>query len=291
MSTRKVIISILGILVIIGGVVAGVLLIRQRQELTKEEAVPGGQAKVSLFPTSGTFNLNDSFPISVYFNTSGVAISGITVRLTYPYSGVTPEITASNISINPVIERSADWNCPTKSVSAEGGNVIVDIACANIGASGYSNTSDTLLATFGLNVTRIPVTNPVRLRFDPSQSIITQKSNGQDILNIPDPQVAEGVYTISGAAGPTNTPTPTTKPGITVTPTPTVRITTTPTPTTRLTTTPTPTTRLTTTPTSTPTETQAKGGVELPSAGFGTPTMVGLGLGIILIISSLILAL
>ena len=281
MSTRKVIISILGILVIIGGVVAGVLLIRQRQELTKEAAVPGGQAKVSLFPTSGTFNLNDSFPISVYFNTSGVAISGITVRLTYPYSGVTPEITASNISINPVIERSADWNCPTKSVSAEGGNVIVDIACANIGASGYSNTSDTLLATFGLNVTRIPVTNPVRLRFDPSQSIITQKSNGQDILNIPDPQVAEGVYTISGAAGPTNTPTPTTKPGITVTPTPTIRTTITPTPTTRLTTTPTP----------TPTETQAKGGVELPSAGFGTPTMVGLGLGIILIISSLILAL
>jgi hypothetical protein len=289
MSARKVIISVLGILVLIGGVVAGVLLIKQRQELTKEAAVPGGQAKVSLYPTSGTFNLNNSFPISIYFNTSGVAISGITVRLTYPYSGINPEITASNISINSIIERSADWNCPTKSVSAEGGNVLIDIACANIGASGYSNNSDTLLATFDLAVTRIPVTNPVRLRFDPSQSIITQKTNGQDILNIPDPQTAEGVYTIGGTAQPTNTPTPTTKPGITVTPTPITKLTITPTPTSRLTTTPTPTLRLTSTPT--PTKAQTKGGTELPSAGFGTPTIVGLGLGIILIISSLILAL
>jgi hypothetical protein len=280
---RRVVFSLLGILILIGGVVAGVRLIQQRQELIKQAAVPGGQAKVSLFPTSGMFNVGDTFPVSVYFNTSGVFISGITIRLTYPYSGVNPEVTSSNISINPIIERSADWNCPTKLVSAEGGNVIIDIACANIGASGYSNNADTLLATFDMAVGRVPSVNPLILRFDTSQSIITQKSNGQDILNIPDPETARGVYTISGGVVPTNTPTPTTIPGNLPTATPTLA----PTATMILTGTATPTLR----PTSTPQITQTTKGEELPSAGVSTPTYVGLGLGVLLIIGSIILAL
>jgi hypothetical protein len=284
--SRRVVLSILGVIVLVGGVVAGVFLIKQRQQLINKAAVPGGLATVSLFPTSGTFNVGDTFPVSVYFNTSGIAISGITIRLTYPYSGVSPEVTASNIFINPMIERSSDWNCPTKTVSAEGGNVIVDIACANIGASGYSNNADTLLATFDLTVGKTPATNPLVLRFDTSQSIITQKSNGQDILNIPDPNSASGVYTISGGTLPTNTPIPTSTIGSTPTPTPTSKLT--PTPTTYLTGTITP----TLIPTSTPQITQGVGGgVQLPSAGFTAPTYVGLGLGIIFIIGSIILVL
>jgi hypothetical protein len=284
--SRRVVFSILGLIVLVGGVIAGVFLIKQRQQLINKAAVPGGLATVSLFPTSGTFNVGDTFPVSVYFNTSGIAISGITIRLTYPYSGVSPEVAASNISINPVVERSSDWNCPTKTVSAEGGNVLVDIACANVGASGYSNNADTLLATFDLTVGKAPATNPLVLRFDTSQSIITQKSNGQDILNIPDPNSARGVYTISGGALPTNTSAPTTAVTSTPSPTPTVGLTATPT--TYLTGTVMPTVK----PTSTPQITQGVGGEgQLPSAGFSTPTYVGLGLGIVLIIGSIILAL
>lgn len=289
MPGKKILVTILGILILIGGIIAGLLLIKQRQELVKKAAVPGGQATVSLFPTTGNFKIGDSFPMSVYFNTSNIPISGITVRLTYPYSGTTPEIAASNISINSTLERSGDWNCPTKSVSAEGGNVIVDIACANIGAGGFATNTDTLLANFDLKVNRVPAENPISIHFDPSQSIVTQKSNGQDILNIPDPETAKGIYTIASGQVPTSTPkpnvTPTSTPKITLTPTPTSGLTSTPTPTSGLTSTP------TVKPTSTPTSVQTKGGQELPSAGFPAPTIIGLGLGVILIISALLLAL
>lgn len=219
MSKKSIFASILAIIVLAGGVVAGVMLVRQQQELREKAAVPGGQARVSLFPTTGIFNVNDSLPVSVYFNTSGVSISAITLRLIYPFTGTAPEITTSDIEINQVIEKSGDWNCPTKSVTTEGQNIAIDIACANIGATGYSTNSDTLLATFDLTVNRVPQSNPFSLRFDPSRSIVTQKSNGQDILNIPDNETGTAVFTVSTPAGPSPTPIPTKKP--TATPIPT----------------------------------------------------------------------
>lgn len=288
MARKNIFVSILILFILGGGIVAGVLLVREQQELREKAAVPGGQARVSLFPTTGKFNIGDSLPVSIYFNTSGVSISSIRLRLIYPFTGTSPEVTASDIEINQVIEKSGNWNCPTKSVTTEGQNIAVDIACANIGATGYATTSDTLLATFKLNVTRIPQTNPFTLRFDPSQSIITQKSNGQDILNIPDNETGIATYTISTPVGPTPTPTkvlsptPTLRPSATPTPTrvPTA------TPTSRIS--PTPTGTIAVTPTKVATPTAA---TTLPDAGYSLPSYIGLGLGLILIISAIFLAL
>src|SRR3990172_2334799 len=106
MSGRSVVASILGVLVLIGGVVAGILLVRERQDLREKAAVPGGQARVSLFPTTGNFKVGDTLPVSIYFNTSDVSISSINVRLRYPFSGTTPEISASNVTINSVLASS-----------------------------------------------------------------------------------------------------------------------------------------------------------------------------------------
>jgi hypothetical protein len=296
MSKKSIFASILVIIILGGGIVAGVMLVKQQQELREKAAVPGGQARVSLYPTSGSFNVGDTLPVSVYFNTSGVSISSVKLRLIYPFTGTSPEITASDIEINQVIEKSGNWNCPTKSVTTEGQNIAVDIACANIGATGYSTTSDTLLATFKLTVNRIPQTNPFSLRFDPSQSIITQKSNGQDILNIPDNETGKATFTVSTPAGPTATPTkgatptPTKKP----TATPTTTKVPTATPTSRLS--PTPTGKVTATPTKgttvTPTKTVSPtSSVELPNAGYSIPSYIGLGLGLVLIITAVLLAL
>lgn len=292
MSKKSVVASILGVIVLAGGIIAGVMLVRQQQELREKAAVPGGQARVSLFPTSGSFNVGDNMPVSIYFNTSGVSISSIRLRLVYPFSGTSPEVTASDIEINQIIEKSGNWNCPTKSITTEGQNIAIDIACANIGATGYSTSSDTLLASFKLTVNKIPQTNPFTLRFDPSMSIITQKSNGQDILNIPDSETATASFTVVVPSGPsptpakTATPTPTKKP--TATPTPTKAPTATPT--TKLSVTPTTTLAVTSTPTKkiTPTPTSS---AQLPDAGYSVPSYVGLGLGLILIVTAVFLAL
>lgn len=87
---------------------------------------------------------------------------------------------------------------------------------------------------------------------------------------------------------PTETPTPTPTPTGTVTPTPTGTVT--PTPTSTPGPTATPTSAPTETPIAqaTPTPTEA---AELPEAGVSYPTIIGAGVGILLIIASLLLAL
>jgi len=295
MSKKNVFLSVLGVLILAGGVVAGVMLVRQQQELREKAAVPNGQARVSLFPTTGNLKVGDSIPVSVYFNTSGVSISSIKLRLIYPFSGSNPEVSTSAIEFNQVIEQSGNWNCPTKSATTEGQNIAIDIACANISAQGYSTNTDTLFATFKLTVVRIPQTNPFSLRFDPGTSMITQKSSGQDILSIPSNETGTAVYTVETPTGPSPTPTNLVTPSPTgkITPTPTNKPTatptkvSTPTPTKVVTITPTgavtatPTTKITSAPTSS---------VELPNAGYSAPTFIGLSLGLILIIVAVLLA-
>lgn len=291
MSKKSIFASVLMIIILAGGVFAGVMLVKQQQELREKAAVPGGQARVSLFPTSGSFNVGDNLPVSVYFNTSGVSISSVTLRLVYPFTGAAPEISASEIEINQIIQNSGNWNCPTKTVTTEGQNIAIDIACANISAAGYSTKTDTLLATFKLTVNKIPQTNPFSLRFDPSRSIITQKSNGQDILNIPDNETGQAIFTVSVPTGPTLTPTKGASPTPTKIPTSTPTPTKVPTatPTTRLS--PTPTNVVTNTPTVTPKVTNVPtSSTQLPDAGYSIPSYIGLGLGMLLIITAILLA-
>lgn len=273
MPAKKIIIALVAVIVLVGGFIAGLALIRQRQEIREEAAVPGGQAQVSIFPSSGNFDVGDSFPASVYFNTANIPISGIAVRLTYTFSGVDPEIAASDVQISPQLLTTGDWTCPTKNVSAQSGSVNIEIACANISAAGFATTADTLLATFNLTANRTPVTNPTTVRFDPSQSVISRKSDGQDILLVP---TSTGTYTISGQAVATPTPIQV------LTPTPTTGVTGTPTVTPKAT--PTPTVKATATPTAT-------GAAQLPDAGVSYPTILGIGLGLLLIFGALVLAL
>lgn len=273
-STKKIVVAVLIIVVAIGGFVAGLKLLRQRQELREEAAVPGGKAEVSIAPVEGNYNPGDTIEGSVYFNPANIAISGVAVRLTYPYSGATPEMIVEKIEVNPTLVSTGDWTCPTQTSSEEGGNVLVDIACANTSAAGFTANTNVLLAKVNFKVERAPAINPIIVRFDPAMSVITQKSNSQDILLIP---VSTGTYSIAGGGAATSTPTPTTR----VTATPTARGTATPTPTGTLT--PTSTVSATITPTVT------KGG-ELPPAGISYPTLLGIGAGILVIIASVLLA-
>lgn len=275
MTPKRIISAIILILIVAGGAVAGLLLLRERTELRDKAAVPGGQAEVSIFPTSGTFNVEDTFPVSIYFNTANIAINGIQIRLTYPFTGTTPEVTATDIEINPSLLSSGDWSCPVQDIAQESGNVNIDLSCANLSATGYASNTDTLLATLNLTIDRTPPVSPMRVVFDRTESVITQKSDGQDILLIP---TSEGSYTVSGA--PEATAAPTTAQGATVTPVATTAATSTPT------SSPSPTTTTgTTTPTVATTATPT-----LPDAGVSIPTIFGVSLGLLAILGAVILA-
>lgn len=269
MPTKKILVALLIIVVAIGGFVAGLYLLRQRQNISEEAAVPGGQATVSISPDTGSFNVGDNINMQVSFNTANIAISGVAVRMLYPFSGSSPEIAVDSININQSLISSGDWTCPTQEVTQEGSNVIVDIACVNSGsATGYRSSNDTLLATVTLRVDRQPASNPVSIIFDPAESIITRKSDNEDILLIPS---STGSYTIGGGVQPTIEPSPTIGAG---SPTPTLKPTATP-------------TKVATTSASiTPV---GKGG--LPDAGVSYPTILGIGIGILTIVGVAALAL
>lgn len=266
MPAKKILVALLIIIVAIGGFVAGLVLLRQRQDLEDEAAVPGGQATVSIVPESGTYSVGDTIEVSVYFNPSNIAISTVAVRLSYPFAGASPEITVSSVDINPSFISSADWTCPTNDPKISGNTMQIDIGCGTIAASGFTANTNVLLANMKLNVERAPATSPLIVRFDGLNSTIKRHIDNEDVLLIPQ---STGSYTIRGAGTQvTETPTPT--------PTGTL-------PTTTLTPTLTP-TRVSTI-SATPTTVD-----QLPDAGVSLPTMMGVGAGIILILAALVLA-
>ncbi|KKQ43185.1 MAG: hypothetical protein US60_C0006G0029 [Microgenomates group bacterium GW2011_GWC1_37_8] len=269
MTSRKILVAFLIILVAVGGFVAGLFLLRERQDLREEAAVPTGQAKVSIKPESGSFNVGDDVPMQIYFNPANIPISGVAVRLTYGFSGSSPEVSVSAINVNATMLSTGDWTCPTQESRQEGSDVVIEIACANTSSAGFVANSDTLLADVTLKVNKAPSVSPFLVRFDPAESVITRKSDNSDILLIP---TSTGSYSIAGS-------------GVQVSPTVTPRVSISPTPTTRVTATPT--TRV---PTASPTAT-TKGGEQLPVAGVSYPTVFGIGLGILVIVGGVLLAL
>lgn len=257
MSNRKKVFSILILFLLVVGVPVSVFLTLQQQDIRQRASVSEGQATVSLSPTSGNFAIGQSIPITVSFNTGGVPISAIAIRLIHTSS----EVTVDPASIQIVSDSGfSAANCPIKTVSTEGSQIKIDIACADISPSGISTTTVTPLATFTLVAGSVPATNPVVLTFEPVQSIITKKVDAADTLLTP---TSTGTYTITQTQNPTATPTQGAP-----TPTPTGSATT-PTPTTvapTATRTPTP-TQATTNPTQAPTATPTS-----PPAPTATPT-------------------
>lgn len=272
MSPKKIAAAFIVIFVAIGGFVAGLILLRDNQAIEEKAAVPNGRATVSFNPATGNFKVGDTIQTAVYFNTDNIAVSGIAIRVRYPFTGTTPEVTVSSITVNPTLLSSGDWTCPTQNNTQQGGNVVIDIACANTSASGYSTNQNVLLANISLRIQRAPATSPLVLTFDPAESVITRRSDNQDVLLIP---TSTGSFVIEGVNQPTNT--------VTVAPTTSVTTTGTKTPTPTLTKTPTGSVTGSTTKTPTPTA--------MPEAGISLPTYVGIGFGVAAIFAALLIAL
>ncbi len=280
---KKILLGLLVIILLSAGVVVGLILVQQKQIFKQKAATPTGTATVSVKPATATFQRNVPNTVSVYFNTANISISGVSIRLTYSNLSVA----ASGIQIDPaLLGATGDWTCPVKSTTATGSTGQVDISCINTSTAGYSNSSDTLLATFVLTASQVPLQNPLIVSFDPQNSIITQKSDGSDILLTP---ASTGSYLIADAIGgsptatpvpvigsPTPTPTagPTQAPGATATPTPVPTATATATPTTAATTNPNATATATTSATNPP----------IPVTGFDTPTLIGAAVGVMLLL-------
>jgi hypothetical protein len=279
MSSAKKTLSVIASLVVIGaGLMVGVVLVRQRQLIRKEAAVPKGVAETWLDPEQQSVDIGDTFTVDIMFSTAGRAISGIDILLSYSYSGAEPPLSVTDIQLNSAegFENDSLWSFSQISYKALDGVAQVQIAGANFISEGYT-TDGTLLATLTFSADS---EGSITVSFDPLNSIITETITAEDILLIP---TSVGVYTVQAAA--TATPIPTEPSDLTLTPTDTLDLTNTPTPTTSedgiggsV-------------PTSTLTPTPTIIQQPVPDSGVGLPTLVMLAMGMLMIIGGWLLLL
>jgi len=202
----------LTLLILIFGLLLSLQLTSQKQEIRKKAAVSGGTGKITLSPQTAIKYPGERFTTTIKFRTgtdssNAASISGISLRITYSYSGETPELDVVDSNGNPSgqiypdsnLLSSGDWTFPIKNVVRSGGKVTIDFAAINTNPSGYKSSQEVPLANIYFKANRVPSSNPIILSFDLSLSKMMTKSDPPtDILE--NPQNAS--YTIQTDATP-----------------------------------------------------------------------------------------
>lgn len=163
-------------------------------------AVSGGAGVIQLSPETSSLDVGSSLDVSVNFDTGGEAISGISVRLEHEAS----EWDLDSFEINPDL-LTGGWSCPIQPYETlSGGTILIDFACLYVSPSGYTSSGSTQLLTLTFQATSSPSPNPVLISFNNTETVMTRKSDAQDVLGIPS---SSGTYTVNTSS--TASPTPT----------------------------------------------------------------------------------
>jgi len=206
---KLIIFGLIALLIIVAGATAGIILTRQQQLIEQEASVPSGTAKITLTPDTKTIAVGESFQTKVYFDTAGTKISAISAQLEYPFTGDTPPIVVENITINPTLATDSMWDLPIKNTSTVDDTVLIKIAGFSSSIEGYSTVGQMELATITFKGASA---GSVLVSFNATESKVTQKTDGADILMVPQ---GNGSYTVTGSqatATPSPTPSPTGSP-------------------------------------------------------------------------------
>lgn len=209
------------------GVIIALVITSSSTDPRKNASVPGGTVEVSMSPSSRTLNSGESTTVTVSLDTKGTPISGVAVRVFYPFTGSAPALTASNP--NPLIaQQDNNWSCQVVSTTVDTNMVKIDLGCLYIAQAGYISNVAVPLESFTLTAGSVTTSTPYTLAFEPASTVVTSKATGEDIAAIP---TNTSVITVA----PNNTTVPSPTPTPTTTPTPTISTNSTPTPTPTLT--------------------------------------------------------
>lgn len=145
-----------------------------------------GVGKLLFVPAVTTLNPGQTTTTQVKINTGGTAVSSLSFRLSYPYTGTTPELDAIDITPNNPSTSPDDWAFPVKTITRSGGVVTIDFAAINSNVAGFTSSTDVILATINFKANSIPTTNPVIISFDATKtSILSKASPPVEILQMP----------------------------------------------------------------------------------------------------------
>jgi hypothetical protein len=184
-------------MLLFAGLVAGLYLVGENQNLARKAVAPsGGAGKIVVVPALVTHYPGETFSTQIKLNTGGYPISSVAMRLTYPYTGTTPELDVVDQNGNPanvIYPETSVGSFPINSVTRSGSKVTIDLAVVNLSTTGFMTSVDTTAATIYFKVNRAVTANPLTLTFETALSqMMTKADPPVDILNPP----VNPVYTI-----------------------------------------------------------------------------------------------
>lgn len=183
-----------GILLVALGLVAGISLVRNNQNISEDASLYGGSASVFMEPTSGSYKSGDQIKTTIFLSTGAEPVASFGLRLIYKYDGPVSDLAINDIVINPQLTNSGEWTCPGQFFHVEGGDNVVDIACANTTPSGFIG-ENVFIGDILARVTLSENTGKsLSVFFEPSISIVLNRSDVSDVLAIP---ASSALYQIS----------------------------------------------------------------------------------------------
>lgn len=207
-----ILVAVIGGALLLGGLFLAYQLMHSDQDVRQQASSPTGTATVNISPATAQLAPNGTQTFNVSFNPQNNLISGIAIRVQYPIANNQSLITpATPVAI--VTQTDQNWNCPVTTTNSTATLGTIDVACLYLSTAGFTGQSDVPLFTFQITAGSTATTAPITLAFDPTQTVITRKSDNQDVAAIPQ---SSANLTIIGS--PTATPTPTQPPTPTATP-------------------------------------------------------------------------
>lgn len=190
--SKKLVLSVIGLVFLAAGVIAGVYLVQQQQLLQKDASVPEGQITVSLNPESiSNLQLGVEQDVGIQLNNlyEQTSISNIQLELNYTYTpGQTNPIYAKNPVLSETIMddlQGARWNIPVlETVDDQAGNISIKVTLTATSEVGYI-----FAGASSLHLANVPLTafgaGRIAMTFNPETSKVFLLSPSQDILRIP----------------------------------------------------------------------------------------------------------
>lgn len=288
MNKTKIIVTVVGLLVLIGGIAAGTFLVQNRQNLTNKAV---GTTTASINPSPQNVAAGQTFSLTVNLNTGGNQVMGVDLFITFDPNLIQIDSRTKGSAISGWGNETSSRNTLDNSTgNLEYFNFTTDTAAAANGSSAEvltisgtvkSGATGTALINFGSN-TSVTASGE-------SQTVLTG-SSGASIVISGGPTATPTLTptpTPTTPGGPTATPTatPTDDPDATDTPTAT------PTSAPGATLTPTPTATSSNQSSSNTSATPTPAPPTLPESGNSLPTIFAGVLGVIVIIASIVIAL
>ena len=285
---KKIILPIsVGILLLVG-IVVGIYLVRQQQDI-REKAAPA--TSLSFTPSQDTMRVGETRTITVDIDTGPNVVGAIKLNMVYDPAyvrvdnftrGTFFQTSIQNPAINSgrlsMVAGGQVGNFPTGSgqvativvTALQAGSTVISFDSAQTEVSGTGGDRQTnVIRSGGLGSSSLTIQSAAAPTVTPTPTNAPNATSTPTPSNVVTPTPTTGIG--GGSNNPTSTPTPTRAPGATATPTRSG--------------TPTPTKNAT----ATPTKVSTGSATTLPQAGAGTTTVVFLVAGSILAILGMLL--